>query len=168
MFVQTDFTAEEWNIILQSPAFVILYIIQADYYSQPVTYRKVAAGIKAVFGTKEHDVAGNLVRAVRDAIQAGQRPIYPDVVPENLANAHRITLRSCQQVAFLLAQRIPDIEATAFIDWLLEIGAAVAAVPIDPLAPGQHLEQAAENVRTALETLEFTLNGCAFPINDRY
>lgn len=152
-----DFTADEWNLILQAPAFAALYIVQSDIYSRPVALQKMMAGIRAIVETASPGARSELVRAVREAIRTGQRPRYPDIFPTNLVEARQLSLEGCRQAALLLSQRAPAGEAAEYARWLVAIGHIVAAVPDDPLPPGHSVEQAAERARAALQTLASTL-----------
>lgn len=131
MACQSDFTAEEWEIILQAPAFTVLYVIQAENCSRGQAYQKMLAGISAIITPMTAAAGSDLVEAVRSAIETGQAPSYPKVLPRDLAEARQLTIERCRQVVDLLAQRTPDHEATAFLAWLIAIGQIVAAAPED-------------------------------------
>lgn len=159
MTTQADFTTEEWNIILQAPAFAALYVLQSGRYSRPVAHQKMAAGIKAIFDPATHGAGGALVCAVRSALQAGQHPANPDAMPADLAEARQLTIEGCRHATILLAQRTSDAESTAYADWLLAIGEAVAAVVDDSPTSGYNVAQVAEHARLALENLATILTG---------
>lgn len=127
MACQSDFTAEEWEIILQAPAFTVLYVIQSENCSRGQAYQKMLAGISTIITPMSSAADSELVEAVRSAIETGQAPRYPKVLPHNLAEARQLTIKRCRQVVDLLAQRTPDHEATAFLAWLMAIGQVVAA-----------------------------------------
>lgn len=155
MTSRSDFTPDEWNLIFQAPAFAALYIAQAGHYHPGVAYQKLMAGILAIIETAEPDTDSALVKAIRAAIVAGQRPYYPESFPADPAEARGMTLEGCRQAARLLAQRVPDSEASTFIAWLVAIGEAVAAVPDEP--PWAGPEAAGGTAETALEELAATL-----------
>jgi hypothetical protein len=131
MTCQSDFTADEWELILQAPAFTVLYVIQSENCSRGQAYQKMLAGISAIITPMTSAAGSDLVEAVRSAIEAGQAPSYPKILPHDLAEARQLTTERCRQVVDLLAQRTPDHEATAFLAWLIAIGQVVAAAPED-------------------------------------
>jgi hypothetical protein len=126
MACQSDFTAEEWELLLQAPAFTVLYVIQSDEADRSQTYQKMLAGINAIVTPMTSAADSDLVEAVRSAIVAGQAPAFPKVLPRNLSEARQFTRERCRQVVALLAQRVADDEATAFLAWLMAIGQVVA------------------------------------------
>lgn len=160
MNTEIAFTSEEWNILLQAPAFTVIYILQANHSSPSVAYHKLVAGISAILDTAEPRYGSELVAAVRYAIHSGQRPYYPVGFPSDMGEARELALKHCQEAATLLAQRTTSAEADAYIQWLLSIGQIVAAVPESSPMNGQGAAEAARRSRQALATLEATLNAC--------
>ncbi|PDW03496.1 hypothetical protein [Candidatus Viridilinea mediisalina] len=132
MITQADFTREEWQTILQAPAFTMLYVIQTSACGPLVAYQKMLIGMRAMTCPHTNEQHSDLINAVRQAICAGQAPNQPAPLPKNLAEAHQMTLQRCQAVVALLGQRVPDHEATAYLNWLLAIGRAVAATAHTP------------------------------------
>lgn len=157
MLTQADYTEDEWNTLLQAPAFAILFIIQADHYSLPARYHKLFIGIKAILETAAPNSSSDLIRAVREAIDEGQRPKYPAAFPHNLAEARQLALEGCGKAARLLAQKAPATEADAYSHWLISIGQLVANTSDEPIWPGQNRVEGAERIRTALDILTYTL-----------
>jgi hypothetical protein len=131
MTCQSDFTADEWELILQAPAFTVLYVIQSENCNRDQAYQKMLAGISAIITPMTSAAGSDLVEAVRSAIETGQAPSYPKILPRDLIEARQLTTERCRQVVDLLAQRTPDHEATAFLAWLIAIGQVVAAAPED-------------------------------------
>ncbi|RRR69337.1 MAG: hypothetical protein EI684_15910 [Candidatus Viridilinea halotolerans] len=127
MINQDDFTNEEWHTILQAPAFTMLYVIQASNCGPIAAYQKMLVGMRILTQPLAGEQDSDLVYAVRSAICAGQAPNQPDALPKDLAEAHQMTLERCQAVVDLLGQRVPDHEATVYLNWLLALGRAVAA-----------------------------------------
>jgi hypothetical protein len=158
MAARADFTSDEWNVIFQAPAFAALYIIQAGSYNPAVAYRKLMVGIMAITETATRGADSELVKAIRAAIDAGQRPYYPETFPIDADEARWQTLNGCWQAARLLGQRVPDGEASAYVEWLIAIGEAVATVP-DYVQRDHDLVAPGVPARSALETLAATLKG---------
>lgn len=129
MSTRADFTADEWNTLFQAPAFAVIYIVQAGPYDPVVAYKQMMNGLLAIIETTTPGADTELVTAIQAAVLSGQRPHYPDVLPVDLAESRVQTLESCRKAVQLLAQRVPEHEADAFVAWLIAIGAAVAAVP---------------------------------------
>ncbi|NTW97177.1 MAG: hypothetical protein HGB28_01335 [Oscillochloris sp.] len=153
MTTQNDYSAEEWNTILQAPGFAVTFIIQSATYSQAVALTKMLTGIEAIVQTAEAEPGCDLVQSVRAAIMSGQRPRYPAYIPANLGEARQVMLRGCRQAVALLAQRAPEDEANAYLGWILEIVRIVAAVPSEPAAPGHSAEETSRQTHAAIELL---------------
>ena len=147
MSIQTDFTVEEWNTLLQAPGFAVLFIIQADQSRREVAYQKMFAGIKAIITPDKATAHSQLVQGVREAFITGQRPCYPSALPHDVPEARQIALEGCRQAAILLAQRVPDDEAECYNRWLLALATFVGAAVTSPTA----------QVSAALATLAATL-----------
>lgn len=160
MTTQDDFTPEEWNVILRAPAFAALYVALSERTSKPAAYQKMVAGIWAIQERAVPDMPSKLVKAIRAALHAGQRPRYPERFPDDLAATRRLSLAACRQAAVLLTQKVPAHEAVAYASWLLAIGRAVAAAPDDALPLGHSNARAVESARMALEDLAITLSVC--------
>lgn len=164
MTTQNDYTAEEWNTILQAPGFAVTFIIQSVVCSQPVALQKMLVGITAIVQTAEADPGCDLTEAVRAAILAGQRPHYPPFIPADLREARQVMLRGCKQAAALLSQRAPEDEANAYLGWVFEVARIVAAVPNEPALPGHSAEATARQTRAALEALSRELGIHTLPL----
>lgn len=142
MTTQPDYTAKEWNLLLQAPILASLIIIQADQYRLTTVARKTFAALAAIMETAQRETGTELIDAVAAAVREGQAPWWPDAYPSEPDAALRWALLRCRQVAALLAQKVPEAEAEAFARWLLSIGQRVAqvAAPPGPLDPqgGEH------------------------------
>lgn len=155
MTTQRDYTAEEWNTLLQAPGFAITFIIQSGICSQPVAHRKMLAGIEAIVQTSVAEPSCTLIHSVQEAIMAGQRPHYSFSMPTNLDEARDMMLAGCRQVVRLLSQRAPEDEANAYLRWIFEIARIVAAVPNDALLAD---EMSTRQNLAALEVLAHELD----------
>jgi hypothetical protein len=122
MTTQADYTADEWNLLVQAPALATLFVIQAASYNRIAIIHKLLAMIAVIGETAPHGPHTELILAVVAAIQAGQVPRQPAVHPHDLVEARRWVLAQCRQVAILLRQKAPQVEAAAFTGWLIRIG----------------------------------------------
>lgn len=125
MTTQTNYTVDEWNLLVQAPALATLFIIQAVPYNRIAVAHKLLATIAVISETAPHGPHTELIHAVVAAIQAGRMPRQPSAYPRDLAEARRWVLAQCRQVGALLEQKAPEAEAKAFTGWLIRIGRRV-------------------------------------------
>lgn len=128
MTTQADYTPEEWDLILQAPALVSLWMIQATHYQPTTVARQLGAALAAISEAVPPEPDTELIQTVVVALRAGQAPPWPTVRPHSLEAARAWTVTGCQQLTALLAQRAPAAEAEAFARWLLGIAQQVGLV----------------------------------------
>ncbi|NTU81111.1 MAG: hypothetical protein HGA45_17305 [Chloroflexales bacterium] len=158
MTTQTDYTADEWDLIVQAPTLASLFVILAQQYRPTAVARKMFAALAAIIETAQNGSSTELIQAVAVAIRAGQAPWWPTASPSDLVAVHAWALERCHQVALLLAQTTPETETAAFTRWLIAIGERAALVPDLPGLPDQvPAAEALPPVRRALDTLAAVL-----------
>lgn len=151
MTTQTDYHRDEWDLILGAPGLVALVIIESEQWSQAVAYQKLRAVMPAIHETAIRGADGALIQAVLDAIHAGQSPLWTTECPHDLGDIRLWALDKCRQLAAILAQKAPEAEADAYVQWLIGIGQRVA------LAPDARLFAQDEPPHGALDTLAAAL-----------
>ena len=126
MTTQTDYTAEEWHLLIQAPACASLLILNAYVPNRIVIARRLSGAMAGIGATLPHRPNTDLIRAVAAAVQAGRAPRQQIGPPRDLAAARQTLLVQCRQVAAILAQKAPEAEAEAFTRWLIGLGQRVA------------------------------------------
>ncbi|MEI7771219.1 MAG: hypothetical protein WCI67_14595 [Chloroflexales bacterium] len=161
MTTQADYTAGEWDLILQAPALASLFIIQSGSYNRIAVARKLFAALAVITETAPHGPDTELIQAVSAAMRAGQAPRQPIAHPHDLAAARHWVLEHCRALAALLAQKVPEAEAEAFTRWLIRIGQRVALAddligqPMSRVAEAQMRTSLALEMLTAALTIPF-------------
>lgn len=158
MTTQADYTADEWSLILQSPALAGLCIIQAAPYHPADVARQLGTTLTAITTTAQDWPDTELIQVVVAAILTGQAPRPSRAQPLTLDAARQWVLEGCRQLSTLLAQRAPAAEAEAFARWLLAIGQCVALVPLTAGQPDYRATLAHAPMRLTLEKLAAALD----------
>lgn len=158
MTTQSDYTLDEWHLILQAPALASLFIIQADRYNPIVVIRKTFAALTAITETAQQDPESELIQAVISAVLGGQAPEQSNVYHRDLSSASHWALEGCRQVTAMLAQKAPEAEANAFSRWLIGIGRRVAQVSDPSISNDRRVTGISIRTHRALEMLAVALD----------
>lgn len=157
MTTQADYSADEWNLLLQAPAVAALFVIQAEPYQPRLAIQKLFAALEAITACVPPSSDSELIERVVAAARAGQAPRWPSTYPRNMYIARFWAFDACRQVASLLAQKAPQGEASAFSRWLLGVSLRVALTADSAGEPGAYIALAGP-ARRALEQLAVALD----------
>jgi len=127
MTIKTDYTTEEWDVLVRSAPYAATYIISADL-SIIGSMREMRALSKALKHPHPPETAKELVTALAADIKA--RTKHMDKVDSPQAEEGQDALEpvreGLRQTAVLLDEKCTPEEAAGFKQWLMDIAQAVA------------------------------------------
>jgi hypothetical protein len=130
MATKTNFTKEEWTLLLESPMLAGIAVTAADPSGLWGLMKESFAGGSAIAQATSDANANPLVKAVaadfmgegRSAARDGLREKFSGGKPAEMKDK---SVDSLRQVSALLAAKAPS-DATAFKDWLRQISESTA------------------------------------------
>jgi hypothetical protein len=130
MTTRSDYTAEEWNVIMQSPMAAAMMVMLASP-SNPVGLAQEAFAVSKMLAENVGKPSGvGLIDAVAEQIKDAEgRKAAQLPTPEagaDLAALKGRALDTLRQLSALLAAKAPADEATSFRQWLLATAQRVA------------------------------------------
>ncbi len=153
MTTQADYCRDEWDLILGAPGLLALILLQPEQGCEEVIHKKMASILKMVHDPDETDGSA-LVQAVKQAARAGQSPLWPTQCPRSLTDIRGWAFYSCRRLAALLAQKAPEAEAEAYMQWIMNIAQAVVSGSKDGIVldAGQNGIAVLDDLAIALDT----------------
>ena len=126
MTTKADYTAEEWELITRAP-FMAAMAVVASSPSGPIGLVKEVFAVGGVLQEVSREGSSNeLISALVADVNAGHRPAAPTESTEDVQEAKDLGLKTCRDVAALLARKAPGPEAEGFKRWLLSTTQRVA------------------------------------------
>lgn len=132
MFSKTDFSAEEWALLLRSPMLAGMAVTAADPSGLIGLLKESFAGGAAMVQAATDPAANELVKAVAGDFQNGEgREIAREGLKAEFGDAQPTEIKAkavagLRQASDLLAAKAPA-DAQAFRDWLRTVGEKTAA-----------------------------------------
>jgi hypothetical protein len=130
MTTKADYTAEEWNIIMQSPMAAAM-VVMFSSPSNPVGLAQEAFAISKMLAENVGKPSGvGLIDAVAEQIKDAEgrkaaQPPRPEAGADLTAQKGR-ALGTLQQLNDLLTAKAPGDEATSFRQWIVATAQRVA------------------------------------------
>jgi hypothetical protein len=126
MATREDFTADEWETILQSPTMAGMMVMTAGKSGPIQAVKEMFAVSKALLDADQQGAGGSLVHAIVAAVKAGERPGAPAQQPKSIEEARTMALDHIRRTAALVDVKGPPEDAQAFKRWLVDVGQKVA------------------------------------------
>lgn len=125
MTTKADYTAEEWQVLMQAPMLTALNVIAASPSGPVGVVQEMLAVTKAVLDSVEPAPGHELVAAVAAEFKEtkGEAAIMKGLKAEELKSR---SLEGSRQVAALLDRKATPEEAAAFKQWLTEMARRAA------------------------------------------
>ena len=130
MTTKADYTAEEWNVIMQSPMAAAMVVMFASP-SNPVGLAQETFAVSKMLAENVGNPSGvGLIDAVAEQIKDAEgrkaaQPPRPEAGADLTALKGR-ALGTLRQLNDLLAAKVPAEEATSFRQWILTTAQRVA------------------------------------------
>ena len=127
MTTKTDYTTEEWDVLVKAAPFATTYIITADM-SVVGAMREVKALAKALNHPTPPEAAQELITSLVADIQARTKDKEKMEAPqaEEGQDPREPVREGLRETAVLLDEKCTPEEAAGFKQWLLDIAQAVA------------------------------------------
>jgi len=158
MTTKTDFTTDEWNLLLMAPVHAATYIMTADM-SIMGALREMRALGWFITHPSPPGSAGELINALLADIQAKsknkERLISPTA--EEGQDPREPARQGLQQAATLVEAKCSPEEAAGFKLWLVEVAQAIAAADKEGGFLGIGGQRISDKEQAALAELEAIL-----------
>lgn len=158
MTTKTDFTIEEWTLLLQSITNVATYVMTADM-SVMGAFKEMKAMGKAV---EEHqappaaqELVGALVSNLKEKTENKESVAAPEMKEDD--EVREVMLQGLEQASEVLDAKCSPEEATGFKEWLLDIAQTVAEADKEGSHFGIGGVQVTDKEKAALSELRSTL-----------
>jgi hypothetical protein len=126
MTTKADYTAEEWELLTRGPFMAAMAVVAASPSGPIGVIKELSAVGKALQEASQSGETNALINALVSNVKAGYRPsgtVEPGQRPEEIKD---LALKTCQEVAALLAHKAPAPEAEGFKRWLLTVAQQAA------------------------------------------
>lgn len=125
MSTQADYSAEEWENIINAPVFAGTLVIISD----PAIFGSIkeAASMAKQINSAATDSSTELIQALGAAIQGGHK-IDKQAMPkaDTVAETMNLLVKMCHHAAMIVQEKSPE-EAPAFSQYLVEVAKTTAA-----------------------------------------
>ena len=128
MSTKTDYTDEEWTLLLKAPAMTGIAVVTVAPSGPIGVFRELSSMGKWILGAGENAPAGTLIAALIEDIRAIAERKIPAPKDERIPAAEfkpRL-LESLRETVALLAAKATPTEAEAYKQWVLDVAANIA------------------------------------------
>lgn len=159
MTTQADYTKEEWNSILRSPAMAGMVVMLTDQSGPFQVVKEMFAVSKAIVDAEKQEASNELI----GALVAAAKSVKPeDMQPtqqkfKTIEEARAYALDQVRQVGALVDRKAPAQEAQEFKQWLASLGQKVAEAAKEGGFLGFGGVQVTEQEKTAMNELATAL-----------
>jgi hypothetical protein len=123
---KSDYAAEEWELIMRAPFMAGMTVVAASP-SGPIGMVKEMFAVGRVLAQGSAEGSSNeLIGALVADVKAGHRSPASIESISSVEEAKDLGLKTCREVAELLARKAPAAEAEGFKRWLLTAAQEVA------------------------------------------
>jgi hypothetical protein len=123
MAKKTDFTSEEWQLILSMPQVASLYLALASPSNPVGLAQEMIASTKGIVETIKTTSGNELIDAVatdiREKVEKRERLESPLKTSNDLNQMKAQCIQTCREVAALLSQKAPA-DAQAYKQWVYQ------------------------------------------------
>ncbi|HYP26788.1 MAG TPA: hypothetical protein VE262_08725 [Blastocatellia bacterium] len=127
MSAKSDFTPEEWGVLVRAPLLVSYAIAGAAPSGRAGYTQEMKAVADSIVDASEQVPSGSLVHSVVSEIKAGATDDLRG--PTETVSAGEVrgrALETCRRAASILRLKAGAQDSRAYKDWLLEVGGRVA------------------------------------------
>jgi hypothetical protein len=121
-----DYSAEEWDLITSAPFMAAMAVVAASPSGPIGVIKEMFAVGRGLAEASAEESSNELISAVISDIRAGHHAAVPAESKQSLEEARKLALKTCREVATLLAHKVPTTEAEGFKRWLLSTAQRVA------------------------------------------
>jgi hypothetical protein len=126
MTTKADYTADEWNLLMNAPGMAAMAVVAASP-SGPIGVIKEMFAVGKGFQEAGGQGATNaLISALVADVKAGSRPTLPAERPQGMQEVKDHALRALRDVSALLARKASPAEAEEFKRWLVAMARRAA------------------------------------------
>src|SRR5512145_1304050 len=119
MTTKADYTAEEWDLLTRGPFTAAMAVVAASPSGPIGVIKELSAVGRVLQEASQSGETNALVNALVSDVKAGYRPSGMTEQVQRPEEIKDLALRTCQDVAALLARKAPVSEAEGFKRWLL-------------------------------------------------
>lgn len=128
MSTKTDFTDEEWTLLLRTPALAGIAVVTVSPSGPIGVFKELASMGKWILAAGENAPAGTLVAAIVEDIRAiAERrvpaPADEKIPPDQLKGR---VLANLKEAAGILSAKATPTETEAYKQWILDVAANIA------------------------------------------
>ena len=156
MSKQSDYTAEEWNLIVSGPIVAGSVIVVAD----PAIFGSIkeSAAIAKAIAERGRSSEVELIQAIGAAVAGGHKPQTPDVPKDQgTEGAMKALIAECRRAVKVVLEKSPD-EAEHYARYLLDIAEVTAEASKEGGFLGFGATRVSEQEKAALQHLAEGLN----------
>ena len=153
---QSDYTSEEWNMIVSGPVVAGSVIVVAD----PAIFGSIkeTAAIAKVIAERGQSSDVELIKAIGEAVRGGHKPQTPDVPKDQGTEAiMKALIYECRRTVKIVMEKSPD-EAEPYARYLLDIAEVTAEASKEGGFLGFGGTRVSEQEEAALQHLAEGLN----------
>ncbi|HET9909795.1 MAG TPA: hypothetical protein VFQ23_24315 [Anaerolineales bacterium] len=161
MAKKSDFTSEEWQLILSMPQVASLYLALASPSNPVGLAQELIASTKSIVETLKTSSGNELMDAVsadiREKVEKRERLEAPLKTTNDLNDMKSQCMQACRQVATLLSQKAPA-DAEAYKQWVYQAAEDSANAAKEGGVFGIGGERVSEAERAALNEIAQALD----------
>jgi hypothetical protein len=153
---QSDYTIEEWNLIVSGPVVAGSTIVVAD----PAIFGSIKESAAMAKAIAEYGQSSEveLIQAIGAAVRGGHKPQTPDVPKDQgTEGAMKALIAECRRAVKVVLEKSPD-EAEAYAHYLLDIAEVTAESSKEGGFLGIGSTRVSEQEKAALQHLADGLN----------
>ena len=128
MSTKSEYTDEEWTLLLKTPAMIGLLVVTAAPSGPIGVFKELSSMGKWILAAGENAPAGTLVAAIVADIRAIAEKKLPAPSDEKIppAEFRSRTLETLRKAVAILAAKAPPAEAEAYKQWILDVATNIA------------------------------------------
>jgi hypothetical protein len=161
---QSDYTAEEWNVVVSGPIVAGSAIAVAD----PAIFGSIkeSAAMAKAIAERGQSSEVELIQAIGAAVRGGHKPQTPDIPKDQGAEgAMKALIAECRRAVKVVLEKSPD-EAEPYAKYLLDIAEVTAEASKEGGFLGFGATRVSEQEKAALQQLAEGLNIQSVPESD--
>ena len=119
MTTKADYTAEEWDLLTRGPFTAVMAVVTASPSGPIGVIKELSAVGRVLQEASQSGETNALINALVSDVKAGYSPSGTTQQGQQPEEIKDLALKTCQEVAALLARKAPVPEAEGFKRWLL-------------------------------------------------
>jgi hypothetical protein len=119
MTTKADYTAEEWDLLTRGPFTAVMAVVAASPSGPIGVIKELSAVGRVLQEASQSGETNTLINALVSDVKAGYSPSGMTQQGQQPEEIKDLALKTCQEVAALLARKAPGPEAESFKRWIL-------------------------------------------------